>query len=221
MATKARPRIAWPSSSVAREPRSCDQPGRAGRHEDHEDDGRQDGRARLERVVAEHVLEVLLVDEGDAHQRAEDDDAGDRGHPERLARGDLEVVERVGCAPLADDEERQHDDRQDEQADRERLHVGHRDEVERHDERADHDRGEDAAEVVHRLGRLVDVGGDVAPGHVEGEERERDRDEEDRAPGEELEQQAGDERPEHGVPPPRADQAAMERVRAGPLPRGP
>ena len=134
MPTKASARKAWPSSSVAREPTLVDELGRARRDQDHEDDRRQDRRTGLQRVVAEHVLEVLLVDEGDAHQRAEDDDAGHGRHPERSRARDLEVVERVRRAPLAEDEERRAPTAgHDEQADGERLQVRHRDEVEAHD----------------------------------------------------------------------------------------
>ena len=51
--------------------------------------------AGLERRVAEHVLQELLADEHRAHQRAEHDDPGARGHPEDAAARDVEVVERV------------------------------------------------------------------------------------------------------------------------------
>ena len=76
--------------------------------------------------------------------------------------------------------------------------------------------GQDAAEVVDRLGRLVDVAGHEADGHDQGDRGERQRDEEDRAPLEMLEQEARDQRPEGGDRPPSADHSAIERVRAGP-----
>ena len=87
------------------------------RHEDEQNDRGQDGRAGCQGVVAQDVLEVLLVDEGDAHERAEDDDAGHRRHPERPPRRDREVVEGVGDASLAQHEEREGDDADDEQSD--------------------------------------------------------------------------------------------------------
>ena len=61
-------------------------------HEDEQNDRRKDGRASCQGVVTQDVLQVLLVDEGDAHERAEDDDAGHRRHPERSACRDREVV---------------------------------------------------------------------------------------------------------------------------------
>ena len=54
-------------------------------------------------------------------------------------------------------------DRDDEQAHGELLVTGHGQEVDREDERPDEDHREDAAEVIHRLGRLVDVRGDEFP----------------------------------------------------------
>ena len=82
MPMNARPRKAWPARSVNREPLSWTSFAESGRDGHQEDDRRQDRGAGLERVVAEHVLEVLLVDEGDAHERPEHDDAGARRDPE-------------------------------------------------------------------------------------------------------------------------------------------
>ncbi len=48
--------------------------------------GRQDRGAGLERRVAEHVLQELLADEHRAHERAEHDDARARRDPEDAAR---------------------------------------------------------------------------------------------------------------------------------------
>ena len=88
------------------EPRTTglDELGRARRDDDHQDHRGQDGGPGLERVVAEHVLEELLTDEHRRHERAEHDDAGDRGDPEDAPRGDVEVVERVARTALADHE---------------------------------------------------------------------------------------------------------------------
>ena len=61
---------------------------------------------------------------------------------------------------------------------------------------ADQGDREDAAEVVDRLGRLVDVGGDEPPGEEEGERRQRRGDDEDRPPVEAFEQGAGEQRAE-------------------------
>ena len=125
----ARPRNACPARRVNLEPLSYQLRG-PWRDRDHEHDGRQDRGSSLERVVAQHVLEVLLVDEGDAHERAEHDDAGDRGHPEGDPGSHLEVVERVRRTLLAEHEQGDTDGRDHEQAEGERLQVGHRDEVE-------------------------------------------------------------------------------------------
>ena len=72
-----------------------DQLGRARGDEDHEEGGGQNGKAGGDRRVAKHILQELLADEHGAHQRAHDDDAAHRRHPEGGSGGDLEVVERV------------------------------------------------------------------------------------------------------------------------------
>ena len=82
------------------------------------------------------------------------------------------------------------------------------------DQRADEDDGQDATEVVDRFGRLVDVARHEADRHDQGDDGERQRDEEDRAPPELLEQDPGDQRPE------RRDRAADRRPqRDRPRPR--
>ncbi len=65
---------------------------------------RQDRRARFDGRVVQDVLQELLADEHRAHERAEHDDAGDGGDPERRPGRDVEVVERVRGPALADDE---------------------------------------------------------------------------------------------------------------------
>ena len=84
------------------------------------------------------------------------------------------------------------------QAEGEVALVGHRGEVDGQDQRADQDDGQDAAEVVDRVGRLVDVARDQEPRQQQRDHRERQRDQEDRPPPELLEQGAGDQRPERG-----------------------
>ena len=91
---------------------------------------------------------------------------------------------------LADDERDRRRDADDRQADHERRHVRDGREVDGKDQRSDQDGGQDAAEVVDRVGRLVDVRRHESPGHEEGDDRERQRDEEDRPPLEVLEQEA-------------------------------
>ena len=159
----------------------------------------------LERRVAEHVLEELLAHERRGHERAEHDDPGAGGDPEDAARGDVEVVQRVRGAllpqvegdPGREGEHAEHDCR--------RFQARHGREVDPEDERPDQDDREDAAEVVHRLGRLVHVRGHELERHDEGDADERQRHEEHRAPPELLEQRAGDERAE------RRDAAAERR----------
>ena len=65
------------------------------------------------------------------------------------------------------------------------------------DERADHDRGQEAPQVVDGFRGLVDMGRDMLPGHVQGDDRQRQRDEEHRPPYEVQEQEAGDEGTQH------------------------
>ena len=188
----------------------------ARRDEDHEDDRRQDRGAGFDRGVAEHVLQVLLADERRRHQRAEDDDPGAGGHPEDSAGGNVEVVERVRCAALAEVERDPGRERDGEQADRESALVRDRREVDPEDERPHHDQREDAAEVVDRVRRLVHVAGHEDDCHHEGDADERKRDEEDGAPPELLQEQAGDERTRAAMPPPIADHSAIARVRPAP-----
>ena len=70
---------------------------------------RQNREAGIDRRVAQHVLQELLADEHGAHQRTHDDDAAHGRHPEGRACGDLQVVERVLGAALADDEQDERD----------------------------------------------------------------------------------------------------------------
>ena len=119
--------------------------------------------------------------------------------------GDVEVVERVLRPALPDEEGDQRGERDDREADRQRALVRDGREVDRQDQRADeHDR-EDAAEVVDRLGSLVDVRRDEHPGHQDRTDRQRQREQEAEPHSEVLEQDAREERPE------RRDRAAERR----------
>ncbi len=132
--------------------------------------------------------------------------------------GDLEVVQRRAGPPLAQHEGRRRGEGDDAEADRQRPLARHRRQVDPQHQRRDQEDREDAAEVVDRLGALVDVGGDVAPGEEEGERRQRQGDEEDRAPVELLQQGAGEQRSERGD---RAADRRPERDRAGAVVAGP
>ena len=175
------------------------------RHEDHEDDRRQDRGTGLDGRVAEHVLEVLLAHERSRHQRAEDDDPGARGDPEDPARRDVEVVERIRGTPLPEHESDPGRERDREQPDRQGALVRNRREVDPQDQSPDHDQREDSAEVVDWLRRLVDVAGDEEDRHQQGDADEREGHEKDRAPPEVLQEGPGDQRPE------RSDAAADRR----------
>ena len=114
------------------------------------------------------------------------------------AGGDVEVVERVLGAALADDEGDDGGDRDRREAERERPLSGTGAKlIARMSAPTSSDR-EDAAEVVDRLGRLVHVGRDEEHGQHQRDGRERQRHEEHRAPPEVLEQHAGDQRAERG-----------------------
>ena len=173
---------------------------RTRRDQDHEHDGRQEGGPRGERRVAEHVLEVLLAHERRAHQRPEHDDPRTCRDPERPAPGDVQVIQRVPRASLPEGEGDQRGERDRGHAQREGALVRNRSEVDRQDQRSHQDDGQDAAEVVDRIRRLVDVTRHEEIRHQQGHDGERQRDQEDRAPPESLEQRAGDERPERGDP---------------------
>ncbi len=71
-------------------------------------------------------------------------------------------------------------------------------------------------EVVNRVRRLVHMGRDEPHRQDQGHDGQRQREEEDRPPPEVLEQQAGEQRTEGGDRTPRADQSAIDLVRAGP-----
>ena len=96
--------------------------------------------------------------------------------------------------------------------------VRDRREVDREDQRADEDDGEDAAEVVDRVARLVHVARARSSNAIdEGDDRERQRDEEHRAPPELLEQTRPETSgPSAAIAPPSADQSAIDFVRPGP-----
>ena len=184
---------------MKRAPRGSDELRRARRDEDHEHDRRQERRAGLEGRVAEDVLQELLADERRAHERAEDDDPGAGGDPEDPPAGDVQVVQRVRGAALADDEGDQRGDargRRGPSASVPLFGTG--------------------AKLIARIsaptrttdrmpprlstgvGRLVDVGRHERNAMHERDDGERQRDEEHRAPPELLEQGAGDERAERG-----------------------
>ena len=77
-------------------------------------------------------------------------------------RCDLEVVQRGRGAALADDERHRGGERDRRQSERQRALARDRREVDREHERRDEQHREDAAEVVDRIGGLVDVRGNVA-----------------------------------------------------------
>ena len=95
------------SSKVKREPRACTSLAERGATRIMKSAAGRIAAPACHGRVTEHVLHELLADEHRAHQRAEHDDAADGGHPEGGPRGDLEIIERVLGAPLADDEEHQ------------------------------------------------------------------------------------------------------------------
>lgn len=97
--------------------------------------------------------------------------------------------------------------------------VGYGGEVDRQNESRDHEDGQDAAEVVHRFGRLVGVRGDEHQRHDQRDHGEGQGDQEHRPPVEVFEQRARDHRPEHG------DASAegrpqCDRLRPRPRPQG-
>ena len=89
-------------------------------------------------------------------------------------------------------------DRHGQQPHGQRAQVRHRGEVDPEDQRPDEDDREDAPQVVHGIGRLVDVARNVDDRHQQGDADERKRDEEDRSPPELLQERARDQRPERG-----------------------
>jgi hypothetical protein len=134
----------------------------------------------------------LLAHEHRTHERAEHDNPSGRGDPEDTATGDLEVVERVRRATLSDEEGDQCGEGDRCQPERQRAHVRNGGEVDRQDERRDENDGQDSTQVVDRIRRFVDVARDEEQRHYQGDRGQRQRDQEDRAPPELLEQSARD-----------------------------
>ena len=168
--------------------------------------------------IAEHVLQELLADEHRAHQRAEHDDARAGGDPEdrggRRRRG-----RRAGSRPALPDHERDAAPASaiDREAEHERSLVGTGAKLIASTSAATSTTDRIAAEVVDRLGRLVDVARHEPDRQDERDDRERQRDEEHRAPPEVLEQRAGEQRAERRRSRRRcADHSAIDFVRGCP-----
>ena len=197
-----------------------DQLRRARRDQHHADRRREDRGTRLERRVAEHVLQELLADEHGAHQRPEDDDARRRRRPRRRgARRRRRSYSGFGARRCAQQERDRARDRDRRQAEGQRALVRHGREVDREDERGDEHDGQDAAEVVDGIGRLVDVARHEqrSPGPAR-RAASGSVIEEHRAPPEMLEQDAREQRPERGD---RAADARPQRDRLRPPRPGP
>ena len=157
-------------------------------NQDHGDGDGQDRRASLLGAVAQHVLKELLADEHRSHPRAEDDDSGHGSHPEGTSGGDVQVVQRAAGPQLAEGERDKAEHRDHGKAENEGGRVWHDREVDAQDQGSHHDHGQDAAEVVDRLGRLAHIGGDQDPRHNEPGSRDRQGDQEDRPPPEAMQQ---------------------------------
>ena len=80
----------------------------------------------------------------------------------------------------------------------------------------DEDGREDPADVVDRFRGLVHMSRNEPNRHEECEQRERERHEEHGSPVEELEENTAMSGPSSAMPPPRADQSAIDFVRAWP-----
>ena len=95
--------------------------------------------------------------------------------------------------------------------------VRHGREVDREDQRADEDEREDAAEVVHRLGRLVDVARDEASTAMTRATAASGRVTRKTEPHQKCSSSApATSGPSAATPPPIADQRAIDFVRPGP-----
>ena len=199
---------------MKRAPRASTIFGRSGRDEDHQQRRRDDRRAGLERRIARDVLQVLLADEHRAHERAEDDDAGAGPPPRTSAAPRCQGRTADPCArrwrmtkatPAATA-----------MSARPRTSApmfGTGAKLIARISVADEQRRQDAAQVVDRLDRLVDVRRHEPPGHEQRHHRERQRHEEHRAPLELLEEEAGHQRAERRD---RAAERGPQRDRPGP-----
>jgi hypothetical protein len=100
----------------------------------------------------------------------------------------LQVVERVSRRTLANQEGDQPGKGDRGQSEGQRSPVRHSGEVDRQNERRDEHDGEDAAEVVDRIGRFVDMARDEPERHQQRDDGERQREQEDGAPPEVLQE---------------------------------
>nr|WP_262366485.1 hypothetical protein [Streptomyces sp. WAC05950] len=116
----------------------------------------------------------------------------------RAPRGDVEVVQRVGSPALTPEERRSGSQGDHDEADDQCPLAGDDGEIDRQHQSRDQEDGQDAAEVVHRFGRLVGMRGDEQQGHDQRDRGEGQGDQEHRPPVEAFEQRARDHGPEHG-----------------------
>ena len=178
----------------SRAPR-VDQFRRTRRDDHHADGGRQDRRARVEGRVFEHVLQELLADEHRAHQAAEHDDPRHCGDPEDPPRRHREVIQRELGSPLAQEEPGDGGERDGAEAQRHRSLIGDGREVDRQHQRRDAKDGQDPAEVVDGVRRLVDVARNEHDCEDQRDDGERQSEQEHRAPRVVLEQGPRRQRP--------------------------
>ncbi len=191
-----------------------DELGRARGDHHHARHGREDREAGVERRVVEHVLQELLPDEHRAHQGPEHDHPCARRHPEDAAPCHAQVVQREPGPALANHEGDPCRKGDDPQPGGDGSFARHRGEVDRQHERRHQQDRDDAAEVVDRVRRLVDVCGHVAVGHVQGNHGERQRHQEHGSPFEPREQCAREHRSERRD---RTAQGRPQRNRLRPL----
>src|SRR5262249_30881060 len=132
--------------------------------------------------IAEHVLEELLTDEHRTHQGAEHDDSSYRGHPEHPTPSNVQVVQRMVCPPLADDECNRRRDRYRSQPERHRSFVRDWRKIDGKQKRSDEQDGKNAAEFVYGVVRLVDMARHHGDREYQRDDRKWEREQKDRPP---------------------------------------
>ena len=184
---------ASPSASGTREPRRGDHAARGPCRRGHEDRRGQGDQRGRQRRVAQHVLGVLLADEGGAEQATPGDRAADQGDGEGPGAQHLEVEQGAGRAPLAQHEQDQPDQRDREQPQDGAVEAVVRHQADRQHQRTDGHHRQDPAEVVDRLAGLPGVPGQPQAGQDDHQHRDRHRDQEHRPPPEAAQQQPADQ----------------------------
>ena len=161
---------------------------------------RRDQQPRGGRTVALHVLEVERQVRDGPEERQADDEADGAGDGEDADAKELQRQDRLSSPRLHEHERGKHDDTCDDEGDhlRRAPGVGRAAETRVEDDRGEAAREQDRAEVVDRLPGSIGASLEDDADHGERDEADRQVDVEDPAPGEVVDEEAAEQRPDHG-----------------------